>query len=270
VSALPSPDERLLELVGDVQGLLDLEEFRLGLLSSLQRAIPSDWVSINEFGPGPEEVWSLVVPELSAEVLARFAVHAHQNPLLEHQLRSKLGLARRLSDVTTRERFHALDLYREVYSGMGLEYQMAFTLPHAPPRHLGVALCRKHEDFSDAERDLVNRARPYLIQGYRNAIAFSALAGSSADRLLESLAGAGLPPRQAETVRLVALGRSNAAIAEEIGISVRTVQKHLQHAFATLAVGDRSQAAMRAWALAEAGDGGNGGGTVGGVAPSLP
>ncbi|MEA2471352.1 MAG: hypothetical protein QOE38_2351, partial [Thermoleophilaceae bacterium] len=40
------PDsEALLELVGEVVGLLDIHEFRSGLLDALRRAVPVDWIS---------------------------------------------------------------------------------------------------------------------------------------------------------------------------------------------------------------------------------
>jgi hypothetical protein len=65
----PSIEARVLDLVGDIHGLLDLNEFREGLIVALRRVIGSDWVSLNEFGPGPEDVWSLVVPPVSEEVV---------------------------------------------------------------------------------------------------------------------------------------------------------------------------------------------------------
>jgi DNA-binding NarL/FixJ family response regulator len=50
----------------------------------------------------------------------------------------------------------------------------------------------------------------------------------------------------------VALGRSNQHVAAELGISDRTVGKHLEHSFRKLGVGDRSSAAGCAWALSGA------------------
>jgi hypothetical protein len=38
-------------LIGDVQGLLDLDELADGLLATLQRNFASDFVSINDIGP---------------------------------------------------------------------------------------------------------------------------------------------------------------------------------------------------------------------------
>lgn len=77
------------------------------------------------------------------------------------------------------DELHALELYTEVYRPMGVEYQIAFTLPSVPGRILGIALSRGDRDFSDDERDLLDRSRSFLIQAYRNAARYTeALAGS--------------------------------------------------------------------------------------------
>jgi DNA-binding CsgD family transcriptional regulator len=244
-------DARLLELIGDVCGLLDLEEFRHGLISALRRAIGCDWVSLNEIGPAPGDVRVLVEPEIPIDGVERFARYAHQNPLIAYSMDSRRGSARRISDFLSPAEFHALDLYREFYGPIGLEHQIAFTLPQEPPRLLGVALSRRERDFSDAERDFIDRARPFLIQAYRNAIAFESADAARADgpALAAALRGAGLTPRQAQVIALVAHGRSSADAAASLGISTRTVDKHLQSAFAALGVKTRSQAAGRAWSL---------------------
>jgi hypothetical protein len=44
-------DTRLLELVGEPQGVLNLEEFQGRLMVALQRMLPSDFVSLNGLGP---------------------------------------------------------------------------------------------------------------------------------------------------------------------------------------------------------------------------
>ena len=56
----------------------------------------------------------------------------------------------------------------------------------------------------------------------------------------------GLSPRELDTLRLVARGRSNKEIAAELGIAQGTVKNHLTSSFAKLGVGDRTQAALRA------------------------
>jgi DNA-binding CsgD family transcriptional regulator len=255
-----SDDRRLLELVGDVCGLLDLAELRHGLIDAVGRVLPSDWLSLNDIGPGPGEVVSMLHPDAdfeSYESYVRFQELAHENPILQYNQRTLDGRAYRFSDLVTREQLHALALYREVYKPMGVEYQLAFTLPAGPGRVLAIALSRGERDYSDAERDLANRARPYLIQAYLNAIAFEVLRARAAGTVAslppaETLLGAGLTPREADALRLLATGRSNHHIAAELGISHRTVGKHLERSFRKLGVSDRSSAAGRVWELAAA------------------
>jgi DNA-binding CsgD family transcriptional regulator len=244
----------LLELIGDVCGTLDIDELRCGLLEALDRVLPSDYVSLNEMGPGPQDIVAVMQPEADPEMFERWYMHAHENPLLRRYLRTLDGRAYRFSDVISREELHELALYRELYAPLGVEFQLAFSLPAGPERVLAIALSRGKRDYSDAERDFANRARPFLIQAYLNAVAHQGLRRredeNSAGPRVEILAEAGLTRREAETLRLVAFGRSNHHIAAELGISARTVGKHLENGFRKLGVGDRSTAAGRVWQLA--------------------
>jgi DNA-binding CsgD family transcriptional regulator len=250
-----SRDGLLLELVGELQGVLDLDDFRGTLVRALRTTVPADWVSLNAIGPEPGDVWFLSVPEPPAELVVAFQRHAHQNPLVQRFLRTQDGRAYRFSDVVTPAALRRLDLFREVYARLGVEHQIALTLPSRPGHVLGIALSRRAHDFSDAERELLNRARPYLIQCYRTVLAFADLrevaARHAPESVVERLARDGLTAREAQIVRLVALGRSNQAVADELGLSVRTVQKHLEHAFRKLGVGRRSDAAAHVWATVD-------------------
>jgi len=255
----------LLELMGDVCGLLDIEELRHGLLDGLHRALPSDWISLNDVGPRPEDVVSIIQPEAPMELHEVWARHAHENPILRHYQRTLDGRAHRFSDVISQAELRKLAIYRELYAPMGVEHQLAFTLPASPDRVLAIALSRGGQDYSDAERDFANRARPFLIQAYLNAIAYEALRSRQPEHmavvLTETLIEAGLTRREAEVMGLVALGRSNHHVGAELDISDRTVGKHLERSFRKLGVGDRSTAAHRAWELA--GIEGNGSGPAG-------
>lgn len=241
----------MLGLIGEVVGLLDVEELCHGLLRALREAVPAEWCALNELPANLPHTVSISEPLAPPEIHAAFARYAAENPLVVHHMRTHDGRATRFSDLITRRELHRLDLYREVYRPLGVEYQMAFTLPSARQRVLGIALSRGKRDFTAVERDLLNLARPYLIQAYRNAVDYTQLARGAGRRILaEDLCALGLTRRQADVLRLVAMGHSDQDAAAALGISTRTAQKHLQHCYRALAATGRSQAARLAWSAA--------------------
>jgi DNA-binding CsgD family transcriptional regulator len=64
-----------------------------------------------------------------------------------------------------------------------------------------------------------------------------------------SLEAIGLTRRHAQIVEALARHASNAQIAYELGLSIRTVEKHLEHIYAQLAVTNRAHAVRRALTL---------------------
>jgi DNA-binding CsgD family transcriptional regulator len=89
-------------------------------------------------------------------------------------------------------------------------------------------LNRSRRDFSDRERALLDLLRPHLARVYQRV--------SLANRLTA---------REAEVLRWVAAGKSDAQIGAILGASPRTVQKHLQRVYEKLGVEGRTAAAMR-------------------------
>ena len=251
-----STDARLLELIGDVLGIEELAELREGLLVALDRAVPSDFVSINEIGPRPADMYSVIRPAVPERLHAIWAEHGHENPLIERFARTRDTRAYRFSDLVSADELHSLALYREFYAGLGVEYQIAFVVDVSPPLYVGVALSRRERDFTDSERTLLDRARPYLIGIYRTAIAYSNLlaemhAREQDDPQLERLLRQGLTTREAEVVARVARGQSNKDIAADLNVSDRTIGKHLQRCYRKLGATNRSHAAAIAWDLAQ-------------------
>jgi DNA-binding NarL/FixJ family response regulator len=56
----------------------------------------------------------------------------------------------------------------------------------------------------------------------------------------------GITPREAEVLRLLAQGRTNPQIAENLAVSRGTIKIHVQNIISKLGVSDRTQAAVRA------------------------
>jgi DNA-binding CsgD family transcriptional regulator len=251
--------DKVLDLIGEVGGMLELDELIDGLLAAVQRNVPSDFVSLNDIGPDTDRVVAVVTPDLSEDLYRIWGEYAFQNPLMQRYMETLDGRPYRFSDVMSREEYHALELYRHFYSLIGVEHQMAFTLPATPGRVIAIALSRADPDYSDEEREVIERARPYLIQAWRNAIDHTALRDELAARplgptagdgtVVEALRTRGLTGRQAEVLALVARGRSNRDAGAILGISDRTVQKHLEHCYRVLDLQGRSAAAEFVWGL---------------------
>jgi DNA-binding CsgD family transcriptional regulator len=59
----------------------------------------------------------------------------------------------------------------------------------------------------------------------------------------------GLSPRQIEVLRMVAEGKTNREIADDLVLSVRTVERHLAEAYAKLGAGNRFEAIAKSRSL---------------------
>ena len=68
------------------------------------------------------------------------------------------------------------------------------------------------------------------------------LAPAAAAKLVEEVTRVQLTPRELASLRLMADGKSNKEIANELGISDRTVKTHLGHLFEKLGVTNRTEA----------------------------
>lgn len=237
----------MLSLLGELIGLRDRGEFCSALLAALIKEIPSEWTALNELPADLPDAISITNPPTTPEQHASFARYGHQNPIAAHFQRTGDGRATRFSDVTTRRELHRLELYREVYAdpAVNVEFQIAFLLPSRAEHILGVVLSRSHRDFTAHERDLLNLARPYLIELYRSTLT---TAGPGAALQVSALMALGLTRRQAQVLELTARGHPAGEVAASLGISSRTAEKHLERCYRVLGVSNRAAALTAAHA----------------------
>ena len=71
------------------------------------------------------------VPEHLHDV---WAMHGHENPLVERFGRTRDTRAYRFSDVVSSDELHSLALYREFYAELEVEHQIAFVIDATWPR----------------------------------------------------------------------------------------------------------------------------------------
>jgi DNA-binding CsgD family transcriptional regulator len=93
-----------------------------------------------------------------------------------------------------------------------------------------VALRRTDRAFADRDLALLDLVRPHL--------------GEALWRAAHGTVPRRLTAREQLVVTLVARGATDVAIAHDLGISRRTVGKHLENAYAALGVHDRTSAAL--------------------------
>jgi DNA-binding CsgD family transcriptional regulator len=173
------------------------------------------------------------------ELEARVADH----PVVSRMLRTGDGRAARVSDVISQRRFEQLPIYRDRFRAPGLRYQLIAGIAFTPPLPSGLGFARVGSDFGERERVLLELLRLPLATVFRTA-----LARASARRLEVDAARAkalGLTEREIQVVGHVARGLADQAIARELSISVRTVEKHLEHAYRKLGVAARREAVAR-------------------------
>ncbi len=154
-----------------------------------------------------------------------------------------------------------MDLQMPQVNGIEATRQIVQTSPH-----IGVVVVTMFEDDDSVFAALRAGARGYVLKGADQAEIVrvleavargEALFGPAiAARLMNYFAAprpqaqAGLFPelteREREVLQLIARGRSNADIAAELVISLKTVRNHVSNIFSKLQVADRAEAIVRA------------------------
>jgi DNA-binding CsgD family transcriptional regulator len=169
-----SPDdlEQMLSVVEAVGAARDPDEFSRVAIEQVSLVVPCDVVTLNEVEPASGRIVYLAHPAsytIPPEVEREWLPLADRHPLFEHYVTTGDGSARRISDFLSQEEFHASAIYRRFYGPLGVEYQMAITLPAPRPVVVAMALSRSARDFSERDRQVLNVLRPHLVQAWYNA-----------------------------------------------------------------------------------------------------
>ena len=221
-----------LDLLGAMnESVLDKASFaRLGV-ERLPALVASEFttLSICHLASGKREVFGLPAGALSAEDRAAFDRHFHEHPLVRYHAYQRGANTQRISDSLPLEQFRRSALYNDYYRRIRIDHAMALPIYVRDGLLVSFVLNRTRRDFTDRERALLDVMRPHLARIFRKA---------------NSLGG--LTAREAEVLRWVAAGKSDAQIGAILRISARTVQKHLQNVYDKLGVESRTAAANRA------------------------
>ncbi len=135
-----------------------------------------------------------------------------------------------LADGDARGALASLRESTELWHELGAPYESARV------RVLVGLACRQLGDVDAGEMELDAARRVFQELGAAPELA---RVEKLVDRAAPKTAG-GLTPREVEVVRLVATGRTNRAIADELVISEKTVARHVSNVFTKLGVSSRS------------------------------
>ena len=180
---------------------------------------------------------------VGADERAAFDRHFNEHPLVRYHAVERGACAHRISDSLPQSRFRETALYNDYYRRVGLSHALALPLRMNGRELVSFVLNRDGTDFGDRELALLDCLRRPLARLFdrvdaaeRPNVAFDET----------RLARLGLTRREGDVMQWVAAGKTDKEVAALLGLSPRTVHKHLQNIYAKLGVETRTAAVMRA------------------------
>jgi DNA-binding CsgD family transcriptional regulator len=251
LARIPTPGEvglrRILAVADVLLGAGEAGELVDRLLPVLRRAVPADSVLWLAADRRRGAAWRAEpAGAVTAEQAAALDAHA-EDPLLAQAWHGP-GTATRRSDLHTDPEFRRLPTFRAVFAPLGARRQLAMAVQPADGHRVVVLFNRAGPDFARHDVAVAEALRPRISRAL-------ARLSSPAQRREELRARAEtasggtrantVSPREADVLDLLCRGLTDRQIATRLGISPRTVDKHLEHAYVKLGVRCRVQAATR-------------------------
>ena len=235
VSDVPSLQAVALPLIGRLVGC------DVGVLTTYDAREPAEtavpWPR-GQFGPADFEGYAELLPT---------------HPFVEHLPTVTAAPALRISDVTSLRSWRSSGLYREHHRHLGADDQLVAAVA-AGPVPTALVMSRSGSGFRDRDRDVLGVIAPHLARMVRRSLAaavpYEALHVGPRP-VLVTRGGPHPDPaptltaREEEVVSLVAAGWTSARIGRSLGISPRTVEKHLQNVHAKLGAASSVEAVVR-------------------------
>jgi DNA-binding CsgD family transcriptional regulator len=230
----------LLGIVGDERSDLPAAGLPLSLLAELKDQIRCDQLAFERFDTDRRiGLFGQRIPDdgddSEDDLQLFFELYWDSLPCSYPDRTGDLRSVTKPLDFYSVRQWHSTAMYRDWVRPLGLEHEMLLCLPAGPMRSIRLLFWRgPGADFSDRDRALLALLRPHLHQAYLDA-----------ERRRHPISP--LTPRQRELLRLVAAGHTNAQIARRLGVTEKTVGKHLEHIYARLRVSSRTAAVTHAF-----------------------
>lgn len=240
----------------------DFEAVRGTVLPALAELLHSDLVIYHQVDRRLGEEVALGWPEETyrAEYLDAYPQLMSEHPIVAYALAGPTAAEPVcISDWLTRRQWRANPVYQDSYRHLRLDDQIAVGAVDRGGSFTGVSLGRAGRDYSEVERDVLALVIPHVRAALRRAetapveIPAIRVAPTLATTMLgggptaESFADeARLTAREKQVLSLVARGLTDQQVAGRLQVSVRTINKHLEHIYARLGVSNRQAAAHAA------------------------
>jgi DNA-binding CsgD family transcriptional regulator len=224
----------------------DLEFARRGV-DRLRRLVAADLttLSICDLATNHRSVVSDVPGAISVTHIAAFDRHFHEHPLVRAHGRNPAAVSRRLTDLVPRAQFRRSPLYNDYYRPIRIEHALAVPIHVEGDELVSFVLNRSGRDFSDRDLACLETIRPHLGQLFRLSRELRG-ARSAWGMPPHKAADAKLTAREREVLQWLSGGKTDRDIATILGISPRTIHKHLQRIYDKLGVETRTAAVVRA------------------------
>lgn len=191
------------------------------------------------------------IPEYTPAQVEYYRRNALENPAARHYRETGCGDAIRMSDLLPVGQWVASRFWQATLADLGFRYSMNAIWRLNNNSAFVFNLNRRERDFSTADRHRLNLVYPFIGARYqqlgraappRPAAAGRRSGGVAANKPyqpLEEVRPQGLTARESEVFKWIGGGKTNAEIAIILGISIRTVQKHVENILRKLGLENR-------------------------------
>ena len=244
---LTMPDlDALQSAILELNARRDLKEFRAALPALMRQLIPADYFAWNELLIDPKSgtLHSVDFVESTPGIWLPFAERIsriiYEHPFTKPFLEQPNPTALKFSDFYPLKQLLQTRVYQVAYAPEKMIRQMSIPIWLHPGLVSSLNFSGRGRDFTERDRQMLNRVAPHFTLAYKNA----EQATAHATALSKPLIAYQLTPRESEIAIWLAEGKSNPEIAAILGPSPRTIEKHVEKILAKLGVENRTAAAL--------------------------
>jgi len=173
------------------------------------------------------------------------------HPLLRHYAKNCDLTPRTNNDLLDGTGQLVTEAQHPLFRALGLQTSIAVPLAITGEILRTIVVARLNKGFTTAECAFVRRLQPLLIafdrQQHNSFVPLGSASSTSGSRI--SVRAPGLTPRETAVLGLLAEAHTAKSIARRLGLSERTVTKHLEHLYRKLDTCDRLGTVLRAQSL---------------------